>query len=253
MLHGCSAIEDHPLSGCHLYHIGLCACPISYCAPMESSDEPASQSWFVRVDGARSDVSPIWPKHRNCNSANSLFSYSTAACCTVRTALNWQNVTSDPTWTSVYNLYWRAAEVNFGIIAACLPPLRPAYATTTSFLKSYLSRVSTKRSSTFTRIVEGKSTKARSDEEPIVQRGTNAAQQITSPLEAASHDASAEVDRARKYGIGEEGFEMKSIPGDRTSMDSGIKKTTRVDVEVSSPRSLALGGGERGDDGTYFV
>ena len=45
----------------------------------------------------------------------------------VRTVLNWQNETSDPTWASIPNWYWRSWEVFFGIAAACIPTLRPGY------------------------------------------------------------------------------------------------------------------------------
>ncbi|KAF6220060.1 hypothetical protein HO133_003885 [Letharia lupina] len=45
----------------------------------------------------------------------------------VRTILNWQNETDDPTWASIPNWYWRSWEVFFGIAAACIPTLRPGY------------------------------------------------------------------------------------------------------------------------------
>ena len=45
----------------------------------------------------------------------------------VRTVLNWQNETDDPTWASIPNWYWRSWEVFFGIAAACIPTLRPGY------------------------------------------------------------------------------------------------------------------------------
>ena len=45
----------------------------------------------------------------------------------VRTVLNWQNETDDPTWASIPNWYWRSWEVVFGIVAACIPTLRPGY------------------------------------------------------------------------------------------------------------------------------
>lgn len=45
----------------------------------------------------------------------------------VRTVLNGQNVTNDPTWLSIPNWYWRTWEVFFGIVAACIPTLRPGY------------------------------------------------------------------------------------------------------------------------------
>ncbi|MCJ1428622.1 hypothetical protein MMC29_006532 [Sticta canariensis] len=46
----------------------------------------------------------------------------------VRTVLNGQNVTDDPTWLVIPNWYWRTWEVFFGIAAACIPTLRPGYA-----------------------------------------------------------------------------------------------------------------------------
>jgi len=61
----------------------------------------------------------------------------------VRTALNYQNVTNDPTCRtplsevitlltrekglSIPNWYWRTWEVLFGVVAACIPTLRPLY------------------------------------------------------------------------------------------------------------------------------
>ncbi|CAD6585617.1 MAG: hypothetical protein ASARMPREDX12_002070 [Alectoria sarmentosa] len=45
----------------------------------------------------------------------------------VRTVLNWQNETDDPTWTCLPDWYWRSWEVFFGIAAACIPTLRPGY------------------------------------------------------------------------------------------------------------------------------
>ncbi|KAL8835309.1 MAG: hypothetical protein Q9170_003364 [Blastenia crenularia] len=45
----------------------------------------------------------------------------------VRTVLNGQNVAHDTSWDSLPNWYWRAWEVFFGIVAACIPTLRPGY------------------------------------------------------------------------------------------------------------------------------
>ncbi|KAI9792879.1 MAG: hypothetical protein M1833_000991 [Piccolia ochrophora] len=44
-----------------------------------------------------------------------------------RTILNWQNVNNDVTWLSVDNWQLRSWEVCVGIVAACIPPLRPGY------------------------------------------------------------------------------------------------------------------------------
>ena len=51
----------------------------------------------------------------------------TGALCIVRTVLNYQTVTNDPTWDVIPNWYWRAWEVFFGLVAACIPTLRPGY------------------------------------------------------------------------------------------------------------------------------
>ncbi|KAI4088953.1 MAG: hypothetical protein LQ344_005704 [Seirophora lacunosa] len=53
--------------------------------------------------------------------------HSTGSLSLVRTVLNYQNVTNDPTWLSVPNWYWRTWEVLFGVVAACIPTLRPLY------------------------------------------------------------------------------------------------------------------------------
>lgn len=45
----------------------------------------------------------------------------------VRTVLNGQNVAPDTSWDSLTNWYWRSWEVFFGIVAACIPTLRPGY------------------------------------------------------------------------------------------------------------------------------
>ena len=45
----------------------------------------------------------------------------------VRTVLNGQNVAYDTSWDSLPNWYWRALEVFFGVVAACIPTLRPGY------------------------------------------------------------------------------------------------------------------------------
>lgn len=51
----------------------------------------------------------------------------TGALSIVRTVLNYQTQSSDATWGVIPNWYWRAWEVFFGIVAACIPTLRPGY------------------------------------------------------------------------------------------------------------------------------
>lgn len=68
---------------------------------------------------------------------------------------------------------------------------------------------------------------------------------------------SAEADRAREYGAGEEGFAMNYLPGDMKTADQGIKKTTRIEVggrsADGSQRSLDLGDVERGFGNRDFL
>ncbi|KAL8720595.1 MAG: hypothetical protein Q9225_002559 [Loekoesia sp. 1 TL-2023] len=51
----------------------------------------------------------------------------TGAFSIVRTVLNGQNVARDTSWDILPNWYWRSCEVFFGIVAACIPTLRPGY------------------------------------------------------------------------------------------------------------------------------
>ena len=53
--------------------------------------------------------------------------FVTGACCLVRTVLNGQSVPLDGTYDGIVNWMWRLIEVQIGIIAACIPTLRPLY------------------------------------------------------------------------------------------------------------------------------
>lgn len=53
--------------------------------------------------------------------------FITGACCLVRTVLNSQSVPLDGTYNGIINWLWRLFEVQVGIIAACIPTLRPLY------------------------------------------------------------------------------------------------------------------------------
>ena len=65
---------------------------------------------------------------------------------------------------------------------------------------------------------------------------------------------SAEADRAREYGVGEDGFAMNYLPGDMKTAGKGIKKFAETTTngfagrsdESGSQRSLDLGDVERG-------
>ncbi|KAL2045224.1 hypothetical protein N7G274_002307 [Stereocaulon virgatum] len=51
----------------------------------------------------------------------------TFVCCLVRTVLSRQFDQPDQTWVSVDNFLWRTAETTLGLVAACLPTLRPLW------------------------------------------------------------------------------------------------------------------------------
>ncbi|KAL9134669.1 MAG: hypothetical protein Q9175_004149 [Cornicularia normoerica] len=53
--------------------------------------------------------------------------FITGACCLVRTVLNNQSLPLDGTYNGIINWLWRLFEVQIGIIAACIPTLRPLY------------------------------------------------------------------------------------------------------------------------------
>ena len=53
--------------------------------------------------------------------------FITGACCLVRTVLNSQSVPLDGTYDGIINWLWRLFEVQIGIIAACIPTLRPLF------------------------------------------------------------------------------------------------------------------------------
>lgn len=53
--------------------------------------------------------------------------YITGSFCLVRTVLNDESIPLDATYGGIVNWVWRLFEVTIGIIAACIPTLRPLY------------------------------------------------------------------------------------------------------------------------------
>ena len=181
-------------------------------------------------------------------SANLACTNSTAACCIVRTILNWQNVNADPTWESIDNWYWRSWEVCIGITAACIPALRPGYKTVTAALTSYVSHRSQRKTSDIALVNNGN---------PLHDHAHSLERNDDSAFRAAAHAASAEADRSKAYGAGEEGFGMKNLPGDMELVNQGIRKFTRIDIDSTNAeerhRSLDLGDLDRGLGNRDFV
>ncbi|KAL8993933.1 MAG: hypothetical protein Q9169_005968 [Polycauliona sp. 2 TL-2023] len=156
----------------------------------------------------------------------------TAACCIVRTIGNWQNVNSDPTWASVNNWYWRSWEVSIGIIAACLPPLRPGYKALTSGINSYLSHRSSHRSNSPTLVGTEKSSSKPGSALAKIFHGRRGSHE--SGMEAAAHAVDVEANRAQVHGAGDDDFAMRNLHGDKKTTDQGIQKTTTIDIEDQS-------------------
>ena len=136
--------------------------------------------------------------------------------------MNWQNVNSDPTWASIDNWYWRSWEVSLGIIAACVPALRPAYKTLSASIASYRS---TRKASDATLVAPTdnyNSSKMQRRQQPV------------NAYSAAARAASDQAHRAEEYGVGDEGLAMNFLPGDKKFVNPGIKKTTEIDVSGTS-------------------
>jgi len=153
---------------------------------------------------------------------------STAACCIVRTVLNWQNVNSDPTWESIDNWYRRSWEVCIGITTACIPALRPGYKTVSAGITSYLSHRSSGQTSDIALVNFGKPSQTPADQK-MNARSTHdqehLAKQSTHPRTSygPAIGAAAQADRAKAYGAGEDGFATSYLLGDKKTVNQGIK------------------------------
>ena len=92
-----------------------------------------------------------------------------------------------------------------------------------------------------------------SDRSPIAQHKANIAKHSADPLKAAEQSAATEIEHAMQYGAGEEGFVMRSIPGDKKTMDHGIRKATEVDIDIESQKSNGPEEYERMEGSKLFV
>lgn len=155
--------------------------------------------------------------------------------------MNWQNISSDPTWSSIDNWYWRSWEVCIGISAACIPALLPGYRTVSAGLSSYFT-YRTKRGSrsTETALIGTKNLALRNPKDrgyTSLSIPTQARLAKHAPgLRAAKEAASAEADHAEVYGAGED-FTMNALPGDKKTGNQGIRKSTTIDVSEARVRA----------------
>ncbi|KAL8940868.1 MAG: hypothetical protein Q9216_002588 [Gyalolechia sp. 2 TL-2023] len=169
----------------------------------------------------------------------------TAACCMVRTILNGQNVTSDVSWDSVTNWYWRSWEVTIGIIAASIPTLRPGYRVVVSNISSYISRRSSRKPSTNAFDDFGPPSKSASSlpASSFTRHLLNRPEQSYDPtLDNVARINLVEAGRAQPYAGSEDGLAMHFLPSDQKNQRPGKPKTTTSDVKdhsaAGSQRSL---------------
>ena len=145
-------------------------------------------------------------------------------------------------------------ETFIGIVAACIPALRPGYKTVAAGIKTYLSHRSSRKNSVL--IDSSEPSRKHADQEPNAPRVARALAPHDPALAAAAQAVSAETNHAQNYGAGEEGFAMNYLPGDMKTTDQGIKKTTSIDVAGRSAHgsqgSLGLGDVERGLENRDF-
>ena len=158
---------------------------------------------------------------------------------------------SDPTWASINNWHWRSWEVAIGIIAACIPPLRPGYKAFTSGINSYLSQRSHHKSNSGGLVESEKSPKSAFVN--FFHRGQTSHE---SGMEAAARAVDVEASRAQAHGAGDDDFAMQNLHGDKQTTNQGILKTTRFDIKDNSmPRSQRGRSAEEelGERARYFV
>ena len=257
LLHRRTVTKDHHVSGAYFHHLRLRPGAIPNPSPVESPDPIAYQGRLVHAHGSWSHVRLILFTFTLYQFTDATRPTSTAACCIVRTIMNWQNVNSDPTWASIDNWYWRSWEVCIGIIAASIPTLRPAYRAVSVGISTYFSRRSLRQNSDFALVDPNNARQTSVDPKSEAQQITRPQASYTPGFGAAAQAVSAEADRAEKVGVGVEGFPMQSLPGDKKTADQGIKKTTRIEIggksESRSQRSLELGDVERGFRNREFL
>ena len=171
--------------------------------------------------------------------------------------MNWQNITSDATWASIDNWYWRSWEVGLGIVAACIPALRPGYRSLSASLISHFSHRSLYERHADAALLDTKNAAPKSAgqihvgpqvpvQAPIVRHGPE--------LRAPPQTMSAKVDRVQKVGADDDTIAMQSLTGDKELVGDGARKMKTFDLSETSvgpsrrdekPRDLEQGSENR--------
>ena len=251
------ATTNNHLTGHYLYHLRLHAGITPCRTSLESPNQSAPEDRTLYIDGAWAYVCypsvPSTPTMMYFTRADFSFHYSTAACCIVRTVMNWQNVSSDPTWASIDNWYWRTMEVTIGITAACIPALLPGYRFLKNSIKSYYSHRSKSGKSTGMALFNSDRlfripTEHKASDPPLPAKAMTMQQRPG--LWAAANAASHEMDGANRNG-GCDTMPLRPLPGDKGTMTGGIKKmmmfgVSSHDISHETRRSAAERDLERG-------
>ncbi|KAL8693583.1 MAG: hypothetical protein Q9218_001625 [Villophora microphyllina] len=154
----------------------------------------------------------------------------TGACCIVRTVLNFQAIPKDYTYGGIDNWYWRLFEVQLGIIAACIPALRPGYKWTQSKIHSY---ISSHIRSSFTRFSKE-------------QQQPQHLEEVKTARHLKAHPANTYSDPPMMLGSDASRTVVASLGSGGDVADPKIWRSTQFDVE--SQRDLGEGGVDYGEE-----
>ena len=156
------------------------------------------------------------------------------------------------TWISIDNWQWRCWEACIGILATYNPPLIPAYTTSISEMKNYLSN-------RFFRSPSSKVVKDSGNPSRPASAFTSTFYHhpgySKSTLKAA-YTVSIEASRIQAYRAGEDRLAMRNFPGDTRWRALGSRTITRIDIEnkVALGSQSALSTEDRNGEGyRYFV
>jgi len=144
----------------------------------------------------------------------------TGACCIVRTVLNNQALAADSSYGGITNWMWRLFEVQLGIIAACIPTLVPGYKWTRRQISSRSHTTSASKPTPFVK------------EPPHIHPSAVPETDITDLLKSGT--APETQSTGFEFLMHKDGHSMDTDSwkdnSDDVEMNSGIKKTTTVDV-----------------------
>ncbi|MCJ1390204.1 hypothetical protein MMC18_003062 [Xylographa bjoerkii] len=140
----------------------------------------------------------------------------------VRTVLNWQTETDDPTWLSIPCWYWRTWEVFFGIVAASLPTLRPGYAWFSTKVQTRLSGTS---KNSLLPIPYGMSKITKPSEAHTAARTSESWEEVL-PLQKIVSDRTADDDVERGYDQQLRAGSLEATSGGALPGDVNLSKTS---------------------------